>query len=747
MPQSTLRLIKHPWFWIAVELLIVLVAGIYVYAPALHGLWLWDDSAEITNNVFLHDLSGLGKIWFSTAELDYFPLKSTVQWVSWQLVGNNETYYHGLNIVTHLVSCVLIWRLLHVLGLRLSWLGGLLFAIHPFALESVAWISELKNTLSLIPLILALLVFISFEANPTQRRKDYYISLLLFIAAMLCKSSVVMFPVILLLYLWYRRGKFGSAEIKLSIPFISVSIILGLVTLWFQSNRALAGMHLPEQGILIRLHTALQASIFYISKVVFPVGLIPMYPHLPHWGSWQVSILPGIITLIFLILIATKQRFTSRGLLFGVLSFLLNLIPVLGFIPMSFFKISEVADHLGYLALVSAVCLAVAGLDYLYYLIKDRYVVTWVGLVALVGLILTLIQASHTHAAIFKSSETYWRYTLDENPKAHGAAYNLGWYYTSQPDGLSLAEAYYKKALDIKPDFFEAEENYAGVLALMPGRNEDSLVHFKKAVALGPDHPEVHNNYGATLLDIKGHLPDAVMQIQEAIRLNPDYADAHDNLGIALASLPGRMHEALHEYEMAIRLDPTNAKAQGNYANALARVPGRMSDALAQYEVALKVKPVLAETYYNYANKLISIPGRLQEGITHYLDAIKIKPDFAEAHNNVALNLQTLLGRKDEALMHFAEAVRIKPSYAEAHYNYAELLCQDPDKKEDAIKHYKIAVLLRPDHYELYYKIAILYANLGQTQKALEELSLLLKIDPSSSQARDLYERIRTAKR
>ncbi|KAB2643475.1 MAG: hypothetical protein DVB35_08060, partial [Verrucomicrobia bacterium] len=83
MPQSTLRLIKHPWFWIAVELLIVLVAGIYVYAPALHGLWLWDDSAEITNNVFLHDLSGLGKIWFSTAELDYFPLKSTVQWVSW----------------------------------------------------------------------------------------------------------------------------------------------------------------------------------------------------------------------------------------------------------------------------------------------------------------------------------------------------------------------------------------------------------------------------------------------------------------------------------------------------------------------------------------------------------------------------------------------------------------------------------------------------------------------------------------
>ena len=113
----------------------------------------------------------------------------------------------------------------------------------------------------------------------------------------------------------------------------------------------------------------------------------------------------------------------------------------------------------------------------------------------------------------------------------------------------------------------------------------------------------------------------------------------------------------------------------------------------------------------------------------------------------MALNLQTLLGRKDEALMHFAEAVRIKPSYAEAHYNYAELLCQDPDKKEDAIKHYKIAVLLRPDHYELYYKIAILYANLGQTQKALEELSLLLKIDPSSSQARDLYERIRTAKR
>jgi len=139
----------HSARWLAAQAGFVLLLACWVYWPALHGGWLWDDGLEIARNPVLREASGWRTPWYAPTGLDYLPLKDTLQWVEWRLWGSQVLGYHVTNLVLHLASAGLIWNLLGRWGVRLPWLGGLLFAVHPLAVESVAWIAEFKNAVSL----------------------------------------------------------------------------------------------------------------------------------------------------------------------------------------------------------------------------------------------------------------------------------------------------------------------------------------------------------------------------------------------------------------------------------------------------------------------------------------------------------------------------------------------------------------------------------------------------------------------
>jgi len=154
---------------ILLQALLIVLAGLWVFWPALHGDWLWDDNRLITDNLQLRSLSGLWNIWFAPgSQWEYYPVEQTVLWVEWQLWQNETLGYHIITLVLHLLSALLVWRLLGKLGLRLAWLGGLLFAIHPVQVESAAWAAELKNTLSLPPLLLAMGFYLDYEERKKQ---------------------------------------------------------------------------------------------------------------------------------------------------------------------------------------------------------------------------------------------------------------------------------------------------------------------------------------------------------------------------------------------------------------------------------------------------------------------------------------------------------------------------------------------------------------------------------------------------
>ncbi len=616
-PPAT-RPVRHPVI-LLLQALIIVLAGWYVFSPALRGGWVWDDMLDIVGNPLLRRATGLREIWIEPASVNYFPLTSTLQWVQWQLWQDHPAGYHWTNLGLHLLSALLLWRLFRKLGLRLAWLGGLLFAIHPLAVESVAWITELKNAASLPPLLVAMDAYLDYDAR--GRRADYLRSLLLFFAAMLCKSTVAMFPVCLLLYVWWQRGRITRVDLKATVPFFAISLALGLVTIGFEHHRAIGATVIAVGGFLPRLAGAGLAIAFYFSKCVFPVGLAPIYPRWTVDPPSPLQFLPWVALGALVGWLWMKRATWGRHALFGGGWFLLHLLPVLGFITMAFLRLAWVSDHFVYVSLPGLIGLAVAGAGS----VVDR-LAGFKRSIALVGagvILALLADRSHRYARIFRSEESFWTYAVQRNPAAWLAHYNLG-------NEL-----------------------------LRRGRLAEAVGHYAQTLRLKPDHDEAQDNWGNALAAM-GRLPEAIGHYEAALRLKPDSADAHVNLGNALVQL-NRLPEAVAHYEQALQAEPTSAKAHYNLANVLFRLD-RLPGAMAHYAAALQVEPGSPATHYNFGNALAR-SGRLTEAIAQYQAALRLKPDDAEVQANLG-NALAQAGRLAEAIPHYEEALRLDPSDA-----------------------------------------------------------------------------------
>jgi tetratricopeptide (TPR) repeat protein len=569
----------------AIPAALIVLAGCLVYWPSIRGGWIWDDAEEVAQNPVLRDSDGLEKIWFAPAGTDYFPLKTTVQWLEWRAWGDDPAGYHAVGIALHLLSAFLFWRLLRRLGLRWAWAGGLLFAVHPLAVESVAWIAELKNTLSLPFLLLAMLAYVEFSdrsdgaiqpgaATRTQGRdgrparplsapgsagaRPYYLlSLVLFLLAMLSKSSVVMFPVVILLYCWWKRGRIGRADLAGAAPFFAVSLGLGFVTVWFQHHRAIVAGHRLAGSLLSRLAGAGLSLGFYLGKCLWPTGLLPIYPRWEIDPVTPLDFAPWLAMAAIFACLWSRRDAWGRHAIFGLGFFAVNLLPVTGLVAMSYLRISRVADHFAYVPLLGILGLAVAGADRL--TSADRPLVPdWLMKSGIAAVALALAWQAHGYAEIFRNERTLWSYTVARNPGAWAAQGNLG-YALFQEGRVAEAIPLYREALRLNPDYAEARYDL-GTALLRTNDVAGAIAEYEQAVRLQPASAEMQNNLGTALVRA-GRLADAAGHFEAAVALEPDYAEAHHNLGNAML-LTGRLPEAVRQYEEALRLDPGDAAAK-----------------------------------------------------------------------------------------------------------------------------------------------------------------------------------------
>ena len=157
---------------------------------------------------------------------NYIPITMLVHAIAWLLFENNDGGHHLINIIFHLVNGILVYLITNKL-FKLNWLANLtciIFLLHPLQIESVGWISELKNVLSSTFLFLALLSYLKYITLKEQ--KNYLFTLLFFCLGSLSKSSVVVFPLILVLIDIFQNKTVSIKFIINKIPFLLISIII-----------------------------------------------------------------------------------------------------------------------------------------------------------------------------------------------------------------------------------------------------------------------------------------------------------------------------------------------------------------------------------------------------------------------------------------------------------------------------------------------------------------------------------------
>ena len=662
---------------------LVFVLTLACYWPALHGGLVWDDAAHVTRPE-LRSLAGLGRIWFDVhAVQQYYPVLHSAFWFEHRLWGDATFGYHFLNILLHATSaCLLALVLRRLWSLPAAptaaadqsthgavpagaeWLAALLFAVHPVGVESVAWVSEQKNTLSLVFYLLAAFAYLDFDAR--RLRRSYALALGLFLLALATKSVTATLPAALLVVLWWKKGTLDwRRDIVPLLPWLIVALAAGLFTAWVERTFIGAQGAAFDLSAGQRLLLAGRVVWFYLGKLFWPVGLMFIYPRwdvpavAAGWYGWLAGAL--VVTAACWL---TRRRW--RGPLAGWLFFTGSLFPVLGFFNVYPFLFSYVADHFQYLASLGVFATVAAGLAR-FLTGASRPVRTGAGI--FLGLVvIALASLANRQSRTYRDSETLYRTTLERNPACWMAHNNLGAELAKSPAQVPEALAHYQEALRLNPDYAEGHNNLGNTLAALPGGVPAALGHFERALQLVPGFVEAHLNLANTLAKLPERLPDALSHYRQALSLAPGNPETHYCLANVLAPLPDRVPEALAEYEQTLRLRPDYAEAHDGLAGVLAQQPGRTPEALAHYQEALRLNPKLAKTHYNLAGLLETLPGHEAEVLRHYQEALRLNPSYAAAHNNLAI-VYARSGRREEARQHWLMALQLDPGYDDARKN------------------------------------------------------------------------------
>jgi Flp pilus assembly protein TadD len=584
--SSIMSWTKRDWFFC----LILAVVTMCAYQPAWHGQLLWDDNECVTPPE-LRTLDGLRRIWFvPRATGQYYPLLFSSYWLQQRLWGDSATGYHLVNLLLHIGCVVLVLKILRSLRIPGAELVAIIFALHPVNVETVAWISERKNTLSGLFGLAATLWYLKFDES--RIRRSYALAIALFILGLLSKTAIVTLPLSWLVIFWWQRGVISlRRDVLPVIPFLFLSVAAGLMTKWVEYGNVGYRARMLDLSLLDRCLIAGRAFWFQLSKLVWPSDLMFVYP---RWdinaAVWWQYLFP--IAVAGLLLFLWTLRRWSRGPVAGVLIYILLLLPSLGFLNIYFFLYSFVADHWQYLACLGIITPCASGIVLLTRRLKSWQVWLEPGITLVLGSVLFVL--TWQQSRMYTDIETLYRTTIARNPACWMAQVNLGniLYKANRiPEAMDL----FKQASAIKP----AVAHYSLGNALMQkGRTSEAIDQYEQALRMNPDYAEAHNNLGGALL-LTGRTLEAIDQYQKALRIDPGYAEAHNNLGNALVQT-GRASEAIDHYEQALRMTPDSASAHNNLGAALGQM-GRISEAIEEVEAALRISPGYVDAGNNLA--------------------------------------------------------------------------------------------------------------------------------------------------
>jgi tetratricopeptide (TPR) repeat protein len=731
--------------------LCALVAAISfaAYFPSLSGAFIWNDSDYVTAPP-LRGLGGLWRIWTDLGSTQqYYPLLHSFFWLQHRLFGDHPLGYHLTNVALHAAAAILLAFTLRLLFegsvgpggnprsassgpyRGFEWLAALLFAVHPVHAETVAWITEEKNTLSLVFYLGAAAAYLRFDA--AGRRGAYWAASCLFVLSLLCKTVTATLPAALLVGLWWKRGRLSRPDFRRLGPWLAFGAAAGLFSSWVE--RRFGGAQGPEFTASMgeRVIVAGRSVLFYLGNLLWPFRLDFIYP------KWRIDasdplewLWPAAALGLGAALWALRGR--SRAPLAAYLFFVGSLFPVLGFVNLYGSRYSWVWDHWQYLPDIGPIALAAAALV----TASGRLPPSprWARPAAAAAILAALGSLAWAHSVAFRDDDTLYRSNLALNPGSWLSQDNLGVEMQAAGDRQEAIRRY-REAIRLDPLFAEAQNNLGTALALEPGKSAEAIAAYEEAIRLKPDFADARYNLANELNSVGRH-DEAVAQYRSALAVRPADALARYNLANTLLAM-GRSGEAVSEYEACVAANPAFAAARNNLGRALA-AQGRLAEAVAQYQEALRLQPDLPEAHANLGLALASMPGRMAEAVAQLETAIRERPDYADAHYYLA-NALADEGDGQGAAEHFVQALRIRPDYAEASSALGMLLCRS-GHPEEGMKLIDAAVRLDPGLAQAHFARAAALLQAGRLSESIDELNIVLRLHPGDPAAGRMLELI-----
>jgi tetratricopeptide (TPR) repeat protein len=565
----------------------------------------FDDDFQVYANPFLNPptLQSVARLWAHAYQQLYIPLAYTILAVVARFAGVpahvdtsigasisvDPTFFHVVGVALHFANAWLCFSLVRRLTgrSRAALICSLVFALHPLQVESVAWISELRGLTSAGFALLALNAFVRSRQETAQARsyKLLVASMLLAAAAMLCKPSAAVLPLIALLLdrVVFQTG--WRKALMTSLVGFAVVLPFVLITHAIQSIPVAAHSNWWQRPFIVG-----DSLAFYVFKTFVPTNLCVDYGRTPAWlMSHAWSYLTWIVPAV-LVWIAYRRRRRRPNTWLGALLFLAFLLPTLGVVPFAYQAYSTVADRYAYLALIGVGLMISDALEEL----KRRTAALRVAAVLfLVLAILSFRQGRH-----WSTSSAFLRHTVDVNPTAGFAFNNLGDIELANGD-LTAALADYKACVEREPTRTKAYINLAevytalnqpaeaeravaqamampditaddlsnlGIVLMKMNRPDRALEALSRAVQLGPRSPTYLFNQANALAAV-GQFDQAEAVFRRCIEVAPTLAGAHTGLGIVLAETQ-RLSDAVAEFRTAVHLQPNDPAALDNLKRA-----------------------------------------------------------------------------------------------------------------------------------------------------------------------------------
>jgi tetratricopeptide (TPR) repeat protein len=519
----------------------ILFLTLIAYIPAMNGGFIWDDDFHITNNRALRDLDGLQRIWTDARTTpQYYPLTHTSFWLQYRLWGENPLPYHIANVLLHIASALLLWRILEKLRIPGAWLAAAIFALHPVHVESVAWITERKNVLSGFFYMAAASAYIRHKLD--DRAEGWglpSLALLLFFCALLSKTVSASLPVVLVMVLVWKGVKLKPRDGFFLGTMLACGAAMGQLTSFLEKYQVGAIGEEWDFSFIERCLIAGRAWLFYLGKLLWPMKLSFVYPRweIDAGAAWQY-LFPLAVAALLSALFLLRRRL-GWGPLLALLCYTVTIFPALGFFNVFPMRYSFVADHFQYLASVGPITL----LAYLVWRhLPQKFVRTAAIILLTACAILTFRQGF-----VYEGPESLWRHAVRQYDQAFMAHFNLAKILEERGD-LEGAKRHYLATLEAKPDHHEASMDLGNILAAQ-GDIPAAIESYRKSLLIEPEHALTHYNL-ALLFEEIGRPDEAMRHYLEAIRIEPGLAAAHNNLAIILFNR-GDYHGAARELQLA----------------------------------------------------------------------------------------------------------------------------------------------------------------------------------------------------